>query len=186
MNNPKTKSSLESPNQKAIKRLLKNKPAIFGIGIIGIAIFVAIFGYFLAPDSTPNANDQITEIAFENPGFRIQMLAVRKNQPIQKVGFFRRMIYGNPNTNQLFPINNFHFIDDTISIEIYKGMSDDGNKIKGPFKEFNLADVAFPISKIEKNVEEKNDEITYYDLENHEQKASVSDLQQKIEREINH
>jgi len=69
MSIPKKVTSTESPNQKATKRLLKNKPTVFGIFIIIVAVFVAIFGYLIAPDSTPNANDQITEIAFKNPGF---------------------------------------------------------------------------------------------------------------------
>ena len=90
MSRPKKASSLESPNQKAMKRLLKNKPAVFGIFIIAFAVFVAIFGYFLAPDSTPDANDQITELAFKNPGFHIKMIAVRKNQPQSKNNFFKK------------------------------------------------------------------------------------------------
>jgi len=68
-----------SPTQKALRRLFKNKPAILGMVLIGLAVIVAILGYAITPDSTPNANDQVNEINLKPPGFAVPMLKVRKN-----------------------------------------------------------------------------------------------------------
>ena len=48
--------------QQTRKRLIKNKAAVFGLVIIGIAVIVAIFGYLIAPDNSPNADSQAVEI----------------------------------------------------------------------------------------------------------------------------
>ena len=61
-----------SPNQKAMRRLLRNKPALFGLAVIAVSILVALFGYIIAPDATPNANDQISAVALKNPGFKVK------------------------------------------------------------------------------------------------------------------
>lgn len=169
---------MKSPNQLAIKRFLKNKPAIFGIFVIAIAIFVAIFGYVLAPDSTPDANDQIAEIANKNVGFKIKFLAVRKNQPMQQVGLFNKLLNGIPNPYRLVPINDLKFQNDTVVVEVYNG-----EKMKGKVRYFNLVDVVFPVSRIEQNEIQNNNDIVYYDLENKINKADVGELQDKVMNE---
>ena len=184
MNIPKKEPSFKSPNQKAMRRLLNNKPAIFGIFVIGIAIFVAIFGYFLAPDSTPNANDQITEIAFKNPGFQTKILAVRKNQPTPELGIINKLLFGEQNVKNLIPINNFSFYKDTIKVEIYNGENEKGELIKGAEKYFNIADVVYPILKGDRNVTENDGKIVYYDLDDKKQKAKINDLRKKIEEDL--
>ena len=181
---PKKVMSTESPNQKAMKRLLKNKPAVFGIFVIMIAVFIAIFGYLLAPDSTPNANDQITEIAFKNPGFEVQMLKVRKNQSLARQGFLQKLLFGNPNPYQLIPINNFSFQKDTLEVEIYNGENTEGKLLKGNVQFYNLVDVVFPILKTEKNISKTSDEIVYYDLEKAKQTVNTQELQNKIKEDL--
>jgi ABC-type antimicrobial peptide transport system permease subunit len=51
------------------KRYRKNKGAMFGLLIILIAIFISIFGYLIAPDSSPNADLQTVEIQAKKPGY---------------------------------------------------------------------------------------------------------------------
>lgn len=174
---------MKSPNQLAMKRLLKNKPAIFGIFVIAIAILVAMFGYALAPDSTPDANDQIAEIANKNVGFKIKFLAVRKNQPMQPLSLFSSLLNGKPNPYRLVPINDLNFQNDTVAVEIYNGENEKDKKMKGKVRYFNLADVVFPVSGIEQNEAQNGGEIVYYDLENNINKANVGDLQHKVMNE---
>ncbi|HXB13446.1 MAG TPA: hypothetical protein VNZ45_15770, partial [Bacteroidia bacterium] len=64
----------------AWKRFKKNKPAIWGMYFIGLSVLVAILGYLITPDSTPNANNQILELSVKPPGFKVQMLLVKENQ----------------------------------------------------------------------------------------------------------
>jgi len=77
------------------KRLLKNKGAVFGIVIIILAVIVAMFAYFIAPDSSPFANRIIPEIANKKPGFSISLVQVKKTNYISATAdFFSRFING--------------------------------------------------------------------------------------------
>lgn len=63
--------------QKAWRRFRRNRPALAGLWFVAAAVFVAVFGYVLAPDSTPDANTQIPEIALQPPGYQASILQVR-------------------------------------------------------------------------------------------------------------
>ena len=71
-----------SPFRKALwRRFKKNKGGVFGLVMILFSVFVALFGYFIAPDSSPYANRIILEIGGEKPGFTQSFLVVRRPQP---------------------------------------------------------------------------------------------------------
>src|SRR6188768_2085136 len=67
-----------SSQQAAWRRLKKNKGAIAGLIITILALFTAIFSYFIAPDSSPYANRIILEIRKQKPGFKKTFLKVPK------------------------------------------------------------------------------------------------------------
>ncbi len=172
-----------SPNQKAIKRLFKNKPAVFGLLVIAITIVFAIFGYYLAPDSTPNANDQIPEIALADPGFEIQMLKVRKNRNEKKTSFVGHLLKGTPSEYKLIPINQYSFEKDSLSIEIYRGVDKGGEKIEGSYSKINLADIVFPLS-LNSEIQESNDNnISFTDINGVSKKQTFENLKGQILKE---
>ncbi|HQD12694.1 MAG TPA: hypothetical protein PLW43_07105, partial [Chitinophagales bacterium] len=80
-------SAHDSPLRKTWKRLKKNKPAIVSLFVIIIAVLLAILGPSIAPDKTPDADDQVLELANVNPGFTTQMLLVRKNRDERSPSF---------------------------------------------------------------------------------------------------
>ena len=45
-------------HKSVIYKVLKKKSALLSVIIIALSILVAIFGYCIAPDSTPDANEQ--------------------------------------------------------------------------------------------------------------------------------
>ena len=95
--------------QQAIwKRLKKNKGAVAGLIIIFLAIFTAIFSYFIAPDSSPHANRIILEIRKQKPGFTKTFLKVPKEN-IVRAGFFHRLLYGTNDEFEFIPINSYRF-----------------------------------------------------------------------------
>src|SRR4030095_5425157 len=96
--------------QAAWKRLKKNKGAIAGLIIIVLAIFTAIFSYFIAPDSSPYANRLILEIRKQKPGFKKTFLKVPK-QITTKGGFFNHLLYGTDDKYEFIPINSYHSIN---------------------------------------------------------------------------
>lgn len=97
--------------QKAIwKRLKKNRGAVAGLIIIVLAIFTAIFSYFIAPDSSPYANRIILEIRKQKPGFTKTFLKVPKEHVI-KSGIFHRLLYGKPDEFEFIPINSYRYMN---------------------------------------------------------------------------
>ncbi|MFZ1856562.1 MAG: hypothetical protein WAU29_04290, partial [Chitinophagaceae bacterium] len=52
----------DDPVGRAWRRLKKNKGAVFGLIVIAIAVLIAVFAYFIAPDPSPFSNRIILEI----------------------------------------------------------------------------------------------------------------------------
>ncbi len=91
--------------QKAAwKRLLKNKGAVCGLVVIAFAILVAIFAYFIAPDSSPNANRIILEIGGSKPGYTQDFIRVRKERDIASPGLFQQLLTGRQDQYEYVPI----------------------------------------------------------------------------------
>jgi len=103
-------SSSQSFANAASRRLKKNKGAIFGLFIIAIAVLVAVFAYFIAPDPSPHANRIILEIGGEKPGYSKTFALLPKAIQTPTPGFFKRLINGRPDNNEYIPINHFRFI----------------------------------------------------------------------------
>jgi len=99
-----------SSQQAAWKRLKKNKGAIAGLIIIILAIFTAIFSYFIAPDSSPYANRIILEIRKQKPGFKKTFLKVPKGTNA-KAGFFSHLLYGTDDEFEFIPINGYRSLN---------------------------------------------------------------------------
>ena len=99
----------DSPLKKTWIRLLKNKPAIASLIVICIAIILAVIGPSIAPDKTPDADDQILELANVNPGFSTKMLLVQKNREEKAPSLLSRIFLGTENPNEMIPINSFTF-----------------------------------------------------------------------------
>ena len=180
MLNLKDKNTSDSPNKKALRRLLKNKAAVFGCLVIGIAIIVAILGYTICPDDSPYANEQISGVALANPGYTATLLKIRKNTEVEKNGFLKRIMFGQPNPYRLVPINSYMFRNDSILAVRYAGENPVTNKpVDGQTLGIPLAEVLYPLSYDEKPVLNK-DEITYTRLSGEKAKEKISTLQQAV------
>ncbi|MDB5197579.1 MAG: transporter permease [Flaviaesturariibacter sp.] len=101
------------------RRLTKNRGALVGLVLISIAIFLAVFGYFLAPDPSPFSNRIILEIGGEHPGFTQQFLQVKKTGDIEKTGFFQRLVDGKTDAVEYVPITSWKEKGDSILVEKY-------------------------------------------------------------------
>jgi peptide/nickel transport system permease protein len=85
------------------KRLKKNKGALFGLLIIIFSFFIAVFGYFIAPDNSPNADLQTVEIQAKKPGYTQQFLKIYTNNNT-KQGWFSKLSYGENPDYKLIPV----------------------------------------------------------------------------------
>lgn len=80
----------------AWQRLKKNKLAMVGLVIVGISIFVAVLGYLITPDSTPDTDLEILSLRIKPPGHKAKVLLIKKDDPAPEPGVFKKMIYGEP------------------------------------------------------------------------------------------
>lgn len=60
-----------------------------GLIMIVLAIFTAIFCYFIAPDSSPFANRIILEIGGQKPGFTQEFIVVKNESKGERTNFFK-------------------------------------------------------------------------------------------------
>ena len=173
----KNKNTTDSPNQKALRRLFKNKAAVVGCLIIGIAIIVAILGYTISPDDSPQVNEQISAVALAEPGFTATLLKIRKNTEVEKRGFLKKLVFGQPNPYQLTPINRYSFRNDSILVVRYAGENPVTNEaVDGQTLGLPLAEVLYALSYDEKPVFD-NKKITFTRLSGEKSNAQISDLQ---------
>jgi ABC-type dipeptide/oligopeptide/nickel transport system permease subunit len=119
-------SNDQSFQSAAWRRLRRNKGALFGLIIIGMAIFTAIFAYFLAPDPSPFANRIILEIGGNKPGFRQDFLLVKKEKAIKPSSFTDRLFNGKEDPYYYVPLVSHQKIGDSIIIQkfIDEGLSE--------------------------------------------------------------
>jgi ABC-type dipeptide/oligopeptide/nickel transport system permease subunit len=98
------------------QKLLRNKPALFGLLIIAVALLVAILAYWLVVDATPDANRMIVEIGGRKPGFRQTFFLQPKTvQPAQR-HWLAKTLYGQPDAVQYIPITGYELAGDTVTI----------------------------------------------------------------------
>lgn len=76
--------------------------------------FVAIFGYLIAPDDSPNADFQIPEIALRPPNFRATLLPIRLNVPTTEVNFFQKLWSGKPPQHRLVAVETCEIRGDSV------------------------------------------------------------------------
>lgn len=103
----------------AWRRLKKNKGAMAGLVMIVLAVFIAMFAYFIAPDSSPFANRIILEIGGEKPGFEQSFLLVKKEQHVGAGSLFERALQGRQDEVDYLPITQWSKKGDSIMVEKY-------------------------------------------------------------------
>ncbi|MGI6478418.1 MAG: ABC transporter permease [Salinivirgaceae bacterium] len=97
--------------------------AYLGISLIVIFGTLSFLGYLITPDSSPNANSQLSTISLQNPGTTVNALKVRNNNITQKKGVFYKWLRGEDNDYRLIPYDSLKW--DNISVTIYE--KSDGN-----------------------------------------------------------
>ncbi len=127
----------ESFAKQVWRRLIRIKSALSGLFIIALAVFIAIFGYVLSPDNSPDANLQTVEIQARKPGYKQMFLRIGKNDLAGKKS--RSAIFsGSEDQFQYIPIKSFSIIKDSVLVEKY-------------VDEDTCVQIQFPIKKITNN-----------------------------------
>ena len=146
----------KSPGALAFAKLLKNKPAVFGLAIILLAMLIAILGANIRKDKTLMANEMLLPIAAQKPGFKVTMLKVYKGKNIEAAGFFSQLFFGGTeNSYKYIPISEYRFVGDAILYNEYSG--DTATLL--PELKIKMVNVVFAIAS--SSYDEKTQSISY-------------------------
>lgn len=125
-----------TPSKRTWKAFKRNKIAVAGLVFIILTLFVAILGYLIMPDQSPRANNMIIQLSIKKPGASFMMLRVRKSEPVDTVGFFTKMFFGQASFYRDIPITGYRFKQDSIYVDEYIGDED-----KPEIKAYNIFEV---------------------------------------------
>lgn len=109
------------PGYYVRQRLWQNRPAVAGLAFIALCTLVALLGYWVLPDNSPNANHSFVQIQKEGPGLRVQLL----RQPLPdsaRLGtaadnLFTTWLRGREPEWQETPIGGYEFSGDSIILK---------------------------------------------------------------------
>lgn len=172
----------ESLSKQTWRKFKRNKIAVFGLIIILSACLVSILGYLITPDKTPYANDQKPELHIKPPGFKVTMLAVKKNETLTSYSVLNEMLFGKKSEFINYTLQKYQFNRQNIIIEEYSGHN---NKKQNTSLKFNIADVVYAIDKkFPVSYDSTKNEISFNELNNPIRiSKSITELQHIIEKE---
>ena len=128
-----------SLSSKAWEKFRKNKIALGSFYFIILTVVVAILGYLITPDSTPDANNQLLQLSVKPPGTSVKMLLVKKNLEIGKVSYIQKMLFGQESQYYYIPIDSCGFHGDSLVAKLYTGSTLNN----GPIKKYDLAQIIY-------------------------------------------
>lgn len=187
-----------SPNQKALRRLLRNKPALFGLVVIAVAVLVAILGYAISPDATPDANDQMPAVALQNPGFKVKMLKIKKNRNIEQPNVFSKLLFGAPSEFDFVPINYWSFQQDqrdssppppqySAAFLYEKYVGEDpmtGQLIKGVVNTLHPVNIVYAVNPDNAKITIDKTSYQFFDLKNKAQSIDIEVIKKQVTDQI--
>ena len=125
-----------TPSQRTWKAFKRNKIAVAALVFIVLCVLIAVLGYLVMPDSTPYANRMTVQLGIKKSGAEFTMLRIRKSEPVDTVGIFTKMLFGQPAFYKDIPITAYHFSKDSIFVDEYVG--DEDRQIKASFSLFEV------------------------------------------------
>ncbi len=113
----------------ARRRFLRDGTALFGLGVIVVAVLMAITAHLFIPDPSPDANRQVIELAAKTPGSTFTFLKVpmrTEAEPFRVAHLFT----GKPEQYRWIPIHTHEWQGDSLIIERYTGdVPNDGERM---------------------------------------------------------
>ncbi len=85
---------------------------------------VAVLGYLITPDGTPQANDMLVQLGLKKPGASFTILRIKKEDRTDTVNFISKMLFGQPSPWHNVPITHYRFNKDSIYVREYIGDED--------------------------------------------------------------
>lgn len=165
-----------SPWQIAMRKLLSDWVAIISLSFIGLVVIIAVLGYLISPDSTPFANNQHLELTTCKPGFKVEMVRLRKQEEKTSRGWLGRMLYGQESEYREVPINRWYFEGISLVVEEYNPVPESSPIVS----KYSMAEVLYHIDSNQKPY--VTGDSLYFTLSTGQKKGmSIVGMQQQIE-----
>lgn len=172
-------ASSQSLQRITWKFMFSNRLALAATSCILLALLIAVLGYLITPDGSPFANNQYIEISAQPPGFRVNMLKVKRNDIPDRQHWFRTMLYGKRSEYTLIPFNDYYFNNDKIIISEF-----DPYPSEAPREyHFQLADVVYALSPDFGSPEITQDSIRFADSDGRWHTYKIPELQNLVRDE---
>ena len=113
-----------TPSQRTWKIFKHNKFAVAGLLFIGFAVIIALLGYLIMPDSTPQANNMAIQLSLKKPGSTFMFLRLRKTEQVDTVNLLTKMLLGQPSFYNDIPITGYRVVKNVIYADEYIGDED--------------------------------------------------------------
>jgi peptide/nickel transport system permease protein len=95
---------IDSPLKRVFSKLKKNKLAMFGGFLILFTIAIALSGYLIMPDDSPNANEMHLEISTMPPGTKIKFKVEEAGKSNINNSFINKWINGRESNSKFTPV----------------------------------------------------------------------------------
>lgn len=121
----------------------KNKLAVAGLVFIVFNIVLAVLGYLIMPDATPQANNMAIQLSIKKPGTKYTILGIRRAERVDTVNVLQKMLFGQRSFYRDIPITGYHFVKDSVYVDEYIGDED-----KPERKAYNIFEVVTGIKPV--------------------------------------
>jgi peptide/nickel transport system permease protein len=85
-----------TPGYYVRQRLWANRPAVAGLVFIGLCALVALLGYWVLPDPSPNANNGLVQLQKQPPGFTVTIRQVPDPNALPPANVLQMWLHGQP------------------------------------------------------------------------------------------
>ncbi|MEX0967495.1 MAG: ABC transporter permease [Bacteroidia bacterium] len=164
-----------SPAWHTRKRFLKNRLAVVGLSYILLLTLIAIPGYLILPDPSPDANAQIIELKTQPPGTQALILKKRKNLQLPETSFLSAMLEGRESPYNFIPVAEYEFVKDSLRITRVTGWEGE----KGPTEHYLLADIHFALDL--ESVRSEDNTVYFEDAVGGQQQIELQELANLVE-----
>jgi peptide/nickel transport system permease protein len=156
-------SDKNSLNHKAWLRFKRNKVAVGGLVVIILTFLMAIFAYEIAPDNTPDANEQTLPIEMSRPGSIVRFLILRKPSKGEVNSHsLEHFFFGTPSLYERIPITAFRMKYEFMYVDVYKGKSRPIETRKYYYTEILQVDSEYDYNRVKRSIAViKSDSVTY-------------------------
>lgn len=89
------------------------------MGWILFIVLLAILGYQIASDETPNCDNQMLRIQLQSAGFSTDILKIKKDVDVPQRNFFAKMIYGQESAHTWIPLGSYTENGDSLEITTF-------------------------------------------------------------------